>query len=132
MPVRKQYGVIPYFQESEKLKIILITSRKSQQWIVPKGDLFPHKSKSGAALQEAFEEAGVIGQIDKTIKHKLSITSGGEDIELLLYPMLVKTQLENWPEKSQRKRIAVSPENAKALVNWTDFDSCIKLIQKSL
>jgi 8-oxo-dGTP pyrophosphatase MutT (NUDIX family) len=132
MPIKKQYGVIPYFHKSDKLKIILITSRKSRQWIVPKGDLFPHKSKSDAALREAFEEAGVLGQIDKSIELKLSITSGGEQIQLILYPMKVKTKLDNWPEKKQRKRIVVSSKNAKALVKWTDFKSCIKRIQKSL
>jgi ADP-ribose pyrophosphatase YjhB (NUDIX family) len=129
---KKQYGAIPYFQKSDKLKIILITSRKSNQWIVPKGDLFPHKSKRDAALREAYEEAGVIGQINKNIKCQISITSHGKKRDLTLYPMLVKTQLKKWHEKSQRKRIVVSSEQAKSLVKWSKFSSCIKLIKKSL
>ena len=62
---QKQYGVLPYFQQSGKIKIILITSRISNQWIVPKGNRVPNKSKRESALLEAYEEAGLTGRLDK-------------------------------------------------------------------
>ena len=75
----KQYGVLPYYKQSGKIKIILITSRNSKQWIVPKGNLMSHKNKRETALQEAYEEAGLIGLLDKNLKFHISIINHGKN-----------------------------------------------------
>ena len=104
--LQKQYGVIPYFKRSGKTKIILITSRSSGQWIVPKGNLIAKRSKRGSALLEAYEEAGLTGELDKNFKFRLFIMSHGKKTDLTLYPMRVnKRLLKKWPESHQRKRI---------------------------
>jgi 8-oxo-dGTP pyrophosphatase MutT (NUDIX family) len=127
----KQYGVIPYFQQPGKIKIIIISSRNSNQWIVPKGNRVPNKSKRESALLEAYEEAGLTGQLDKNIKFRLFIMSHGKKVELTLYPMRVdKRLLKKWPESHQRKRIEVSCDRALSLVVWPEFRNCIKQLQK--
>ncbi len=129
----KQYGVIPYFLQSGKLKIIIITSRNSNQWIVPKGNREPNKSKRESALLEAYEEAGLTGRLDKNIKFQFFIMSHGEKVKLTLYPMRINKRLiKKWPESHQRKRIEVSCERAQSLVVWPEFRNCIKHLQKSL
>ena len=58
-----QAGVVPFRVEKEKIKIMLITSRKKQRWIFPKGIIDPGYSASETAVNEAFEEAGIKGKI---------------------------------------------------------------------
>jgi 8-oxo-dGTP pyrophosphatase MutT (NUDIX family) len=129
----KQYGVVPYCLQSGKLKIIIITSRNSNQWIVPKGNRVPNKSKRESALLEAYEEAGLTGRLDKDLKFRIFIMSHGEKVDLTLYPMRVtKRLIKTWPESRQRKRIEVSYNQAQSLVLWPNFKTCIKLLRKSL
>jgi 8-oxo-dGTP pyrophosphatase MutT (NUDIX family) len=131
--LQKQYGVIPYIQRSGKTKIVLITSRSSNQWIVPKGNRIAQKSKRESALQEAYEEAGITGKLDKDFEFRLIIMSHGIKTELTLYSMRVdKYLIKKWPESHQRKRIEVSGENAKSLVMWPKFKEALTLWQKSL
>ena len=128
----KQYGVLPYYKKSGKIIIILITSRISNQWIVPKGNQMPHKTKRESALQEAYEEAGLIGLLDKKPKFRISIMSHGKKTDLTLYPMRVNRPLiKKWPEKHQRTRIEVSCAQAQSLVVWPEFIDCMKLWKKS-
>jgi 8-oxo-dGTP pyrophosphatase MutT (NUDIX family) len=130
---QKQYGVLPYFKRSGKTKIILITSRSSNQWIVPKGNLVAQKSKRESALQEAYEEAGLTGLLDQNFKFRLLIMSHGIKTDLTLYPMRVNKHLvKKWPESHQRKRIEVSCDQAQSLVLWPKFRYCMKLWKKSL
>ena len=129
----KQYGVLPYSQSSGKLKIILITSRISNQWIVPKGNRVPNKSKRESALQEAYEEAGLTGKLDEDLKFCFNIMSHGEKVELTLYPMRTDKRLsKKWPESHQRKRIEVSTKRAKSLVDWPEVVACIKLLEETV
>jgi len=131
--LQKQYGVIPYLKRSGKTKIILITSRSSGQWIVPKGNLIAKRTKRESALLEAYEEAGLTGEIDKESKFRLFIMSHGKKTDLTLYSMRVNKHLiKKWPESHQRKRIEVSCERAQALVLWPNFRTALKLWQKSL
>ena len=131
--LQKQYGVLPYLQRSGKTKIILITSRNSNQWIVPKGNRIAQKSKRETALQEAYEEAGLTGQLDQNFKFRLLIMSHGIKTDLTLYPMRVnKPLVKKWPESHQRKRIEVSCDQAQSLVLWPNFRYCMKLWKKSL
>ena len=58
-----QYGVIPVREAADgRVEVLLITSRETRRWVVPKGwpikGLKPHAS----AAREAFEEAGLIGE----------------------------------------------------------------------
>jgi 8-oxo-dGTP pyrophosphatase MutT (NUDIX family) len=130
--LHKQYGVLPYFKKSGKIKMILITSRNSNRWIVPKGNQMPHKTKRESALQEAYEESGLIGLLDENVMFCIPIMSHGKKTDLTLYPMRVnKPLIKKWPERHQRKRIEVSCEQALSLVAWPGFGACIKLWKKS-
>lgn len=131
--LQKQYGVLPYVKRSGKTKIILVSRRRNGGWIVPKGNLVTNKSKRESALVEAYEEAGLTGELDKNIEFRFCITSHGAKIDLTLYPMRVnKAQVKKWPESHQRKRIEVSCERAKSLVSWQKFPAAIKRWEKKL
>jgi hypothetical protein len=60
-----QYGALPYREIKSGVQILLVTSRNTRRWIIPKGwpqsGTPPHR----AAAREAFEEAGVVGKSAK-------------------------------------------------------------------
>src|SRR5262245_65843036 len=64
---RVQYGALPFRLRtgSRRPQFMLITSRETQRWVIPKG--WPKKGKSPqySAAREAFEEAGVRGDVAK-------------------------------------------------------------------
>ena len=131
--VCQQYGVLPYFKKAGKIKIIIITRRNSNRWIVPKGNKVPHKTKRESALLEAYEESGSIGLLDEKLVFRIRILSHGKKTDLTLYPMHVnKPLIKKWPERHQRKRLEVTCEQALSLVVWPEFGACIKVLKKSL
>ena len=120
--VRIQYGALPYrFTPDAALEILLVTTRRSRRWIIPKGwpikGLRPPKS----AAREAFEEAGVRGRIgskavglfdyDKLLEDGIPVSC-----EVKVFPLLVKRQSEVWPEVEQRLIQWVEPSKAVSLI----------------
>ena len=61
----KQVGCLCYKWVDKKLKVLIITSRTTKRWIIPKGWMQPKLGASGSAAVEAWEEAGVLGICDK-------------------------------------------------------------------
>ena len=61
--LRTQFGALCYRVQKDKVQVLLITSRRRKRWIVPKGWPIDGSTPSSAALQEAFEEAGVEGKV---------------------------------------------------------------------
>jgi 8-oxo-dGTP pyrophosphatase MutT (NUDIX family) len=56
-----QSGIIPYRLERDVLQVLLITTRKTGRWVIPKGNIGKGHNARQAAEQEAYEEAGVSG-----------------------------------------------------------------------
>lgn len=58
-----QVGALPVrFDENGQPQILLLTSRESRRWIIPKGWRMKGRTPWEAAAQEALEEAGVVGR----------------------------------------------------------------------
>lgn len=109
LPVRKT--------EDGDWRILMITSRDTGRWVLPKGWPMKGKNLHQAAEQEALEEAGVLGHISKEpigVYHYLKRIEGGADIpcEVILYPMKVTKLLRRWPERDERKRKWFSAKGA--------------------
>ena len=58
-----QVAALPYRMSSGEIEVLLITSRDSGRWLIPKGWLMKRRSGSEAAAVEAFEEAGIRGAV---------------------------------------------------------------------
>ncbi|MEF2073972.1 NUDIX hydrolase [Consotaella aegiceratis] len=114
-----QSGAMPYTVVDGQAVFLLITSRRSGRWIFPKGSPIDGLTPWQTAQQEALEEAGVEGTVDRvpigsyrTLKR--GIRSKVLDVEL--YPLKVTVQHESWQENGQRYRHwAILPE-AKRLI----------------
>ena len=90
------------------LEILIVTTRQSRRWIVPKGWPIKQLTPSKSAAREAFEEAGVRGKIGAraignfTYKKTTGQTADDPNYEVKIFPLLVKRQSASWPESEQR------------------------------
>jgi 8-oxo-dGTP pyrophosphatase MutT (NUDIX family) len=119
--VRSQFGALCYRVENGKLQILIVTSRRSRKWIVPKGWPMSGKSPAQAAGVEAWEEAGVIGKANENCIGHYSYTKDAGRYGMLpcvvsIFSIKVKRTAQKYPEKSQRKRRWVSQKKAASLV----------------
>src|SRR5271166_3095523 len=103
--VRIQYGALPYrLTEAAALEVLLVTTRQSKRWIIPKGWPIKGLKPAKSAAREAFEEAGVRGKVAaKSIGvfhyDKVTDERGARvSCEVKVFPLLVKRQSEAWPE----------------------------------
>jgi hypothetical protein len=58
-----QVGALPWRSRGTELEVLLVQSLSTRRWIVPKGWPLREAELWEAAQQEAFEEAGVIGDV---------------------------------------------------------------------
>ena len=65
VPSRVQYAALPWRRNNSETEVMLVTSRGTGRWIIPKGWPMKRKAPHVAAAREALEEAGVVGQIGK-------------------------------------------------------------------
>lgn len=103
----RQVGAMPYALVDGRVVFLLITSRHSGRWIFPKGRRISSLSLWDSAAREAFEEAGVEGEVaHKPIGAYTATLSDTEHslVEVDLYPLHVTKQLESWPEMADRHR----------------------------
>jgi 8-oxo-dGTP pyrophosphatase MutT (NUDIX family) len=118
-----QYGALPYrFTQHAALEVLLVTTRETRRWIVPKGWPIKGLRPAKSAAREAFEEAGVIGKIGAkpvglfTYDKMLDEAHVKAICEVKVYPLLVKRQSEIWPESEQRTTQWVEPSKAIAMI----------------
>ncbi|MDQ8758354.1 DUF47 family protein [Sphingosinicella sp. LHD-64] len=107
-PAIEQFGVLPYRVESSgAVSILLITSRDTGRWIIPKGNPDPKLSPQEAALLEAHEEAGVEGEVGDvpvgTYRYVKEKRAGQVmPVDVRVFPLKVTRQLDDWPERHER------------------------------
>ncbi len=119
--LRTQFAALPYRVKEGKVQVLLITSRGTGRWIVPKGWPMEGKTPAQSALQEAWEEAGVKGKATSACLGVYSFTKDmGDEDELpclaMLYPVRVKSLSKRYPERGQRRRVWMSRKKAAGRV----------------
>lgn len=107
---KKRVAVVPVVMNKTKLKVYLITSREERQWIIPTGKLEKKLSNRQVAALEAFEEAGILGKLDKNFRERVSLhsPSGKRKRKTTVFLLYVKRILKYWPEIRERKRKLIS------------------------
>ena len=118
----QQYGVLPWRKGKQgRLRALLVTSRGRGRWIVPKGWPIEDRAPYLSAALEAFEEAGVIGDIRThplaSYHYVKEDTDGSRQRRrVTLFGMRVRGTLTNWPECGQRRR------------QWFDLDEAADIV----
>ncbi|MBU2981375.1 NUDIX hydrolase [Lentibacter algarum] len=131
-PKRLQVAALCYRQKGADKKVLLVTSRDSGRWIIPKGWPMNNKNAGEAALQEAWEEAGVRkGEVtgkalghydyDKELKSGLPVA-----VQTLVFPVEVSEMRDEFPESSERTRKWVSPEEAANMVREPQLQDMLR------
>ncbi len=111
-----QSGVIPYRWQGGELQVLLITSRKGRRWIIPKGIVEPDMTPAESAAKEAFEEAGIKGEVNPESVGTYSYYKWGGTCRVTLFLMHVTQEFDEWPE-SFRKRQWLPPAEAARQVS---------------
>jgi 8-oxo-dGTP pyrophosphatase MutT (NUDIX family) len=126
-----QYGAIPCrTDQAGAVSILLITSRETKRWIVPRGNPIPALSPADSAARETYEEAGVRGtigggEIGAYRYEKRRRDGSAEPAEVRLFLLLVTEELERWPEQKHRERRWLDPQAAANLVDEPELKALI-------
>ena len=110
--------------------VLLITSRETRRWVLPKGWAERGVEAHEQAASEAFEEAGLEGEIgavrlgsyryDKQLRGGRSIP-----VRVDVFPLEVERRHDDWPEKGQRDRLWLPAREAAPLVDEPDLRALI-------
>jgi two-component system phosphate regulon sensor histidine kinase PhoR len=129
-----QYGVIPVRQgPGGSVEVLLITSRETRRWVVPRGNPILGKSPAESAAQEAFEEAGIIGPVEpepigRYFYRKRRRNGAMLPAEVQLFRMSVSEERDDWPERGERERRWFAPQEAAAAVAETELAEMIRAL----
>ena len=121
-PPRQQYGALCHRIGPEgKLEIMLVTSRETGRWVIPKGWPMGDKPSHEVAAQEAYEEAGVRGRVQQQpLGHFIyqKRLRNGLDVEtrVQVYTLEVSALEDDFPECKERNRVFLRPREAAELV----------------
>jgi 8-oxo-dGTP pyrophosphatase MutT (NUDIX family) len=108
----RQAGAIPIREG----KVCVVSSRSGKRWVVPKGCLEPGKTAGEIALQEAWEEAGLVGVLLPEPVGSYFYEKAGLTCHVTVFLMRVTDSAPDWPERQWRQRRWLSFTQAQAQI----------------
>lgn len=128
--LRTQFGALCYRMRKKGPEVLLITTRRTGRWVIPRGWPIHGKTPCHSARTEAWEEAGVIGTAQNTCIGIYSYVKQVQDdartpVMVAVFPLRVKRLEKDFPESGQRKRAWFSLKKAAALVNEPELKQII-------
>jgi 8-oxo-dGTP pyrophosphatase MutT (NUDIX family) len=131
MPCRVQVAALPWRERAGRTEIMLITSRDTGRWVLPKGWPEGTEQLYESAAREAAEEAGLSGSMSHLelgrYYYAKRLSSGMERrCEVLVFPMHVDGVASKWSEKDERKREWFPVSKAARLVREQDLGELIR------
>ena len=131
-PPRLQVAALCWRRSPRKgLRILLTTSRDTGRWVIPKGWPMRNRTESEAAAREAYEEAGVRGEVSKRslgIYTYAKVLDARRSITCVVrvYPLDVREMLRVYPETGQRRNRWFRPEKAARQVAEHELATLIR------
>lgn len=124
-----QSAVVPWRRQNGSIEILIITSRTTGQWSIPKGWIEDGLTPQASASQEAFEEAGVRGKVGPEVIGSYEYNKHGQNFSVDVYPLEVIMILDQWPEKEQRRRRWVPLADIETFVKDSSLLQAIKGVE---
>lgn len=130
-----QVAALPYRRRPDGMaEVLLVTTRGTGQWMVPKGWPISGKTLPQAAAQEAYEEAGVRGktakqELGRFPHRKTALLEGAIDCVVAVFPLAVEEELTSWPERGERVRRWFSLEEAEKNVQSSQLAAIIAALR---
>jgi 8-oxo-dGTP pyrophosphatase MutT (NUDIX family) len=128
---RRQSAALPLLGSGVATRVVLVTSRGTRRWVVPKGWIEPDESAHRSAAREAFEEAGLHGDVEADplglYAYPKRFRGGAVAMtEVLVFRFRVSQMLEDWPERRERERRLFTPDAAADLVAEPDLAALLR------
>ncbi|TPK66120.1 MULTISPECIES: NUDIX hydrolase [unclassified Mesorhizobium] len=130
----RQVAAIPFrLDQRGDIEVMLVTSRTTRRFIVPKG--WPMKGKSGrkATTIEAQEEAGVLGKTLKqpagTYSYWKRLANRFVRVDVIVYLLEVTQELADWQEAKRRQRAWLAPADAAMLIDEPELSTLVRTLK---
>jgi len=93
-------------------RVCLVTSSNGKRWVIPKGLIEPGQTAGETALQEAWEEAGLVGTLSPEPIGSFLYEKWCGVCHVTVFTMDVTEMKQEWPERELRQRIWTTPAGA--------------------
>jgi 8-oxo-dGTP pyrophosphatase MutT (NUDIX family) len=135
--MRTQYAALPYRRVAGSLLVLLITSRDTKRWIIPRGWPIPTLTPHETAAREALQEAGVVGRVREAAIGNYAYMKRLQDGSVVkcrvkVFALEVQQQRRSWPESRQRQRKWVETGGAAKQVMELGLRSIIRSLSTRL
>ncbi|WP_425099955.1 NUDIX hydrolase [Tropicibacter sp. S64] len=134
--IAEQIAALPmHWDKDGNLRILMVTSRETKRWVMPKGWEMDGKKPWRAAEIEALEEAGAVGRISReaigTYTYLKRLDDGSAlPCEVRVYPMIVQKLKRDWKERKERKRHWFTPRSAASKVQEAELSELLLTLCK--
>ena len=126
-----QYAALPWRRtDAGEVEVLLITSRETRRWVIPKGWAKAGEAPAASTAREALEEAGIEGLVAEAAlgvyRYEKRLKSGEtQAVEVEVYALEVVYERKSWPEARQREKLWTRPQDAAGLVDEPELQSLI-------
>jgi len=128
--VLEQVAALPYrWSPTGALEILVMSSRQTHRVIIPKGWPMKNRKDWKSAQIEARQEVGVVGEVSRKrvgqYRYWKRLEAHFVLCKVSVFPLAVKRQLDDWPERHERIHTWLAPDDAAVLVDETDLAALI-------
>lgn len=132
---RAQVAALPYMKIDGGVQVLLVTSRDTGRWIVPKGWPEKRTKPCDQAAREAYEEAGALGKVTKkpfgSYHYEKRMRDRKVTCSVDVYLLKVEREVEDWPERAQRVKRWMPPDDAALLVGEPELAEMLRRLPKA-
>ena len=131
--VAAQVAALCWRLENSLVEVLLITSRETGRWVIPKGWPISGMTAAEAAAREAWEEAGVRGRVQdqplgEYLYDKATGPAKAKRCAVAVFSLQVYALKRRFPEAAQRRLEWFAPAEAAGLVAEPDLQALLTLI----
>jgi 8-oxo-dGTP pyrophosphatase MutT (NUDIX family) len=135
---RRQCAALPVTRRNDgSCLVLLVTSRETRRWVLPKGWRKRKVEAWEQAAREAYEEAGLIGEIGRQAvghyRYDKRLRSGRTvPCRVDVFPLDVAGRLDDWPEKAEREAAWFTPDEAAEKVDEVGLAEILRRVDGKL
>lgn len=134
---KTQFGALCYRIDNGILHILLITTQRTKKWSIPKGWPITGKTPEQVSQTEAFEEAGIIGEISSeclgVFSYKKNMGNGkSKECAVDVYALKTTRQIDEFPEQGQRQLEWISSDKAANRVAYPELGKIIRSFAENI
>jgi len=129
-PCKLQVAALPWRIGARGVEVMLVTSRDTGRWVLPKGGVNKDEKLWRGAEREAEEEAGIRGKVSRReagrfFYAKVRFVGPALPCEVIVYPLEVKDEAKKWKEMTDRTRQWMHFRDAAGAVDESDLKDLI-------